>query len=121
MTAITIRVASFENRTTRTELKLANGATFLCFLEKGMILELPPRTCANGHKVQLVLNVKHGKKELRFQATATVGDVVVSQGEKDSVSIELVGFEQSDWDWIQGIYQERQADLSALFAKLRGP
>ena len=120
MHSITICIASFENRTTRTDLRLPTTATFLCFLENGMILELPPRTCAKGHKVQVALDVKHGKKELHFKATAKVVEVAQSQGERDSVSIELIGFEHSDWDWMQKIYQERQADVSALFSKLRG-
>jgi hypothetical protein len=125
MNPINIRVVSFENRTTRTELRFPPRSTdlpahFLCFLEKGVILELPPRTCAQGHKVQVGLLVKHGKKELRFSATAQVAEVVPSQGERDSVTIDFVGFEQSDWEWIQGIYQSRQADISALFMKLKG-
>ena len=125
MNSIQIRVASFENRTTRTELRFPPRSSelpahFLCFLEKGMILELPPRTCAKGHKVQTCLLVNHGKKELRFNVTAQVLDVVSSAGERDSVSIELIGFEKSDWDWIQGIYQTRQAEISTLFLKLKG-
>jgi hypothetical protein len=126
MTAIIIRVSSFENRTTRTGLKLAaRGADipstqFLCFLEKGMILELPPRTCAKGHKIQLVLEVKFGKKELHFEASAVVSEVISSPGERDSVTLGLVGYEVPDWNWIQGIYQTRQADITALFTKLKG-
>jgi hypothetical protein len=63
--------------------------------------------------------VKHGKKELRFSASATVSDVISSQGERDSATVEFIGFEEADWQWIQGIYQSRQADVSALFQKLR--
>lgn len=125
MNPISIRVVSFENRTTRTELRFPPRSSdlpahFLCFVEKGLILELPPRTCAKGHKVHTCLLVNHNKKELRFNTSAQVLDVISSAGERDSVTIELVGFEQSDWDWIQGIYQSRQADISQLFLKLKG-
>lgn len=125
MSALSIHVAAFENRTTRTELKAGKkeplAAHFLCFVDRGMVIELPPRTCARGHKVHLTLEVKHAKKkDLRFTASAVVNDVASSPGERDSVTIELVGYEQSDWEWILGAYQERQSDVSELFMKLRG-
>jgi hypothetical protein len=85
-----------------------------------MILELPPRTCAKGHKVQTCLIVNHNKTELRFDASAQVQEVASSPGERDSVTIELIGFQKSDWEWIQGIYQGRQDEVSLLFEKLKG-
>src|SRR3954470_3809250 len=64
---IQISLVAFENRTTRTELNplprtAERPAQFVCFLEQGILLELPPRTCAKGHKIQIELDARLGDK-----------------------------------------------------------
>jgi hypothetical protein len=134
MNPLQIWVVSFENSTTRTELKPAPRteelpAGFVCFIDQaspertdvGMILDLPPRTCARGHKVKLQLDVGMGEKLLHFPVIAEVLEVSSQQkAQRDAVTFQLVGFEETDWAWIQGAYRARQDAVSALFEKLRG-
>ncbi len=132
MNPLHISVVSFENSTTRTELRPAPKTTelpaaFICFIDQaspersdvGLILDLPQRTCARGHKVKIQLDVGMGEKMLHFPAIAEVLEVSSVQ-KRDAVTFQLVGFEETDWAWIQGAYKARQDAVTTLFEKLRG-
>ncbi|HUP56262.1 MAG TPA: hypothetical protein VM598_02340 [Bdellovibrionota bacterium] len=125
MNPLHIWVVSLENKTTRTELKppTAGGhlpAQFICFSGIGIILEVPTRTCAQGHKIQLQLDVGRGEKLIHFPVVAEVLEISPSQGQRDCVTFQFVGYEKTDWDWIQAAYRARQDSVSELFEKLRG-
>jgi hypothetical protein len=119
---ILIRIVNFSNRTTRTELKAKKNerelpAAFCCFSGQGMLVQIPPRSCAKGHRVDVGLEVRHGTKTIRFPVSAEVREVV--KGEPETIALEFVGFEKTDWEWIQSIHGERQDGVTDLFMKLK--
>lgn len=121
------------NNTTRTEVR--NGTRtyggaktkdpnakigLLEFLEQGMIIEAPKNCCSTGHNILLEIDVVGASKELNFQCSGKVAAKEPISTETDSLSIQLVQYEELQWVALQEIYSSRQSEIERFFQSVRG-
>jgi hypothetical protein len=135
MEQIRINVLLLANRTTEVELrdgkrifggkedKSPHARTkplFLEITETGFKLCIPPRTCSQGHRLELELELVSPPKVMRFRAQGVVRGAEVHPNDHDCIEIELTQFDDTVWQLIQGAFRGQQSRVTELFERLRG-
>jgi len=89
-------------------------------LEVGMVLEVPIRTCAEGHTLELEIRIEGMNRPATLYTIATVQELGKISDSRDQIAIEFTDFESEDWELIKCIYQERQNEIFNFFNAVRG-
>ncbi len=90
------------------------------FLEQGLIVNLPPRTCSQGHQLMLDVHLSEGSKEiLVFNTTAKILDIETSDEEAIRVTVKFVQYDPMIWKKFQSIYEDCQIELQHLLVRLK--
>lgn len=131
---IVVKVAVLINRTTRTEIrdgkrllggkedKLSTAVKieFVEFTNKGIKLEIPPRTCTNGHKLELQFEFVTSQETIVFQTDGTVERAESLSSQQDNIYVAMNNFDTHQWSVIQKLFNQRQAGVTDLFERLKG-
>ena len=91
------------------------------FLEKGLVLNLPPLTCSQGHQLMLDIHLHDGtEKILIFNTTAKIIEMETSVSEIVRVTVKFVQYDPFIWKKFQRLYLDCQNDLQTLLSSLKG-
>lgn len=131
---INVKVANLTNRTTQVEIR--NGKRFFGgkadlksppfniefveFTEDGIRMDIPPRTCATGHKLELVIEFITPQKTIKFRSQGTVESVEAIPDRHDNIVASLNSYDANEWYFIQKLFRQRQSSVTDLFEKLKG-
>lgn len=111
---------SIENTTTRTTVNLAEQIKLIQFLEKGMVLELPAKSCSNGHNLIIKIELSGTTLINEFVTTAKVVEHDSISKEADTVVLNLTQYDGDAWTKLQSIYSNRQDEIEKFFKAARG-
>jgi hypothetical protein len=110
------------NTTTGTAFRKNVKIRLTQLTEKGMMLEVPRRACAQGHALSLKLNIRtvNPPESLAFEATAKVDLVENFEKGGDSVTVTLLQYDEKQWAQLNGIFSSRQKEIADFFTAARG-
>ena len=112
------------NSTTRTEVPKGSGVEIVEFLERGMVLQLPARSCARGHMLVVTVSLKDPKKKAEedwvFETTAKVEEHRSLEDAVDQVTLALVQYHEKEWFQLQELFSSRQNEIELFLHAARG-
>ena len=132
---IHVRVIYLANRTTHVELrdgkrifggkvdksqKTEAHADFVELMDNGFKLDIPPRTCSIGHRLEFELEVHAPTQVVRFHAQGVVGHAETFPFNHDNIAVTLTQFDHTTWEGILNLYKSQQDHTLDLFKKLKG-
>lgn len=116
---------SIENIATKSKISSDNvtkpnsSIQFIEFLETGIVLGIPTRSCATGHHVMVTLAFPESRDLPKFSATAKVGDLR-NQDTQDLIRVDFMQYDQELWNRFVKKLTFRQNSAEALFSALKG-
>jgi len=94
------------------------------FVEKGLVMEVPSKTCAQGHNVVVEIRILNpqgnSKAQMAFSFSGKVQNITSLDGETDTAEIRMVQFEEKAWQEFQSLYWGRQDEIDSYFQGMRG-
>ena len=93
---------------------------FLELTEKSIRLSIPSRTCAQGHRLELDIELIAPDERIDFQGEGKVESVEASNNSHDLVTIALSNHASEKWTEIKRHFFKRQSSVADLFEKLKG-
>jgi len=116
---------SFKNESTKTAPRLknqthSNDTTLNEITEKGMILELPKTACSTGHHLFITLEIKKGKKNIKFESTVKVLKSELLEDSMQRIHTELVQYSENTWEELNQFFAQEQNSALDLFKSIRG-
>lgn len=110
------------NTTTNMPAKKNAMIRFILFQERGIVLEVPRSTCAEGHSLTIAatLILPGEKKKLQFNATTKVAEVKEADKANDRIAVNLVQYDEKTWMTLQGVYSNRQEEVETFLKAARG-
>src|SRR4051794_17868841 len=109
------------NTTTKTSVKKSDTVRLIELMERGMVLEVPPRTCSKGHKLLLVVKVAGLQgKSFAFTTTATVDEIESLPDGVDHIVVTLTQYDEREWIQFQNSFSSRQQDIENFFKAAKG-
>jgi hypothetical protein len=122
--SIELRISA-SNETSRT--KVSDGAetapkiALIEFLERGLTLELPKHSCAQGHHLTLEIQVvSPPEKRMRFSATTKVDAVLKQADHSERANVSLIQFKEEAWDALRRLFSSRQTEIEDFFKASKG-
>ena len=130
-------VVTFQNLTTRTEIRERERIALIEVGERTILLENPGKSCSPGHSVLIKIERPVKKKpntsqksdpkrkaasdfELLFDATGKVVSVEDTGDKVDKVLIDLVQFDVENWRRFMEVFSSRQDDIEKFFSAAKG-
>lgn len=112
---------SMNNTTTNTAVRKNFTIRIIEIPERGLVLEVPIRSCARGHNVIVQIEtVKPDKVRGIFQATAKVEDLESASESVDKVTLSLVQFDEKQWKFLCDTFSRRQREIEDFFFAAKG-
>lgn len=110
------------NMTGQTPLRDQDQIKVIQFLEKGMILQVPKKSCSGGHHLAIEIEMTgNPTKAVEFKATAKVEKVENSGSDKmDEITIKFLQFGEVAWNQIRNGLEDRQKEINQFFQAARG-
>lgn len=111
-----------QNTTTKTEVKEVGEIQLIEIVDHGVILQLPRRSCANGHNlmVEMITTVPRKPKH-RFAFTAKVEELAtIGDSPHDKVTLTFLQFEETEWAGLCRLFASRQDEIMAFLKAARG-
>ena len=101
-----------ENTTAHTEISDERKLHVQQLLEKGLVLDLPEKTCASGHNLALNLWVAGSSPELKIRFTAKVEKVRNWPADHvDEATLRLLQYPENTWNALHKIFNQRQKQI----------
>ncbi|MBI3558358.1 MAG: hypothetical protein HY074_18985 [Deltaproteobacteria bacterium] len=130
-------VVTFQNVTTRTEIREKEKISLIEIAERSILLEIPGKSCSPRHsvlirierptkrKLKAAVNADTKRKatpdyELLFDATGKVVSVEDTGDSVDKVLIDLVQFDIENWRRFMEVFSSRQDDIEKFFSAAKG-
>ncbi len=114
-------VIKARNITSNTRALDPESVLLLELMDKGVKLEMPARSCTQGHQLELELTVIPTKgHERRVQATGKIIRAEVMDGGAIEAEIEFIQFVTEEWKQFQEVFAARQSDIDAFLNSARG-
>ncbi|MEK6580065.1 MAG: hypothetical protein AABZ55_12620 [Bdellovibrionota bacterium] len=111
----------FRNANSKTPLKKEANVTLTEWLEKGLVIEVPSRTCATGHSAAITLSAVRGAEKLMVvNMTVKITDVENLPDFRDRVTLSFVQYEEFEWKKLLRLFASRQDEIEDFFKKVRG-
>lgn len=85
----------------------------------GVVLDVPPRTCAAGHLVQLLIHVTGPGANSSVIAATRIRDVEALGDGRDRITAMLLQNDPGAWAALTQVFSSRQDDVERLFRKLK--
>ena len=117
------RVAiTLKNTTTHTTAKEDPPISIAEFLDRGLILEVPARTCSKGHAILLEMTVTlPNGEEFEFSSTSKVENhEPIAETGTDRITVSLVQFDEIGWKQLQDAFRSRQDEIENFLKAARG-
>ncbi len=111
------------NTTTRTELRKDAEPQLVQLLEDTqVVLDLPVRSCSKGHhlSIEFVIRRPGRKKPSKLECTAKVDGIEHETPDRDRVTVSLFQYEEQEWQDFRASFSDRQSEIEAFFAAIRG-
>lgn len=131
---IRVRIRHLVNCTTRMEIR--DGKRFYAgteekspsrveieFVElsdRAITLELPHHTCAQGHRMEIEIELTAPDERIDFHGEGNVERVESDHGRADLVTVVLSNHASEKWSEIKKQFKVRQASVADLFDRLKG-
>ena len=130
-----IRVHFLANRTTRVEIRdgkrffgdredKSQAPTHAMILgeigDASVKLEIPPRMCSKGHRLEVELEFMLTDQATRFRAEGIAQEVEVLPHDHDNITIQFTKYDTRVWKKFLRQNQTRQASIADLFKRLKG-
>ena len=90
------------------------------FLEDGLSMEVPSKTCAENHSIEIELSTENTKPLVSFSSMLKVKSVEKISKDSDLIETVFTKKNQKDWDAFHGIYQQRQEEILGFFNAVKG-
>lgn len=101
---------------------LKGGIQLAQFLENGMVIEVPPRSCSTGHLLSLQIEVKRPVGDQLVTASTTVTGIVVDlDGDPKTRQMASLAFRQysrETWESFLEYLSTKQAKANDLIRKI---
>src|SRR4051812_1031178 len=119
---IKVRVLFLSNRTTNVEIreghrvfgnkKEASAVTlqahFVEFMKNGLKLDVPPRICSQGHRLEFELEITGPAQPIRFLAEGVVEHSECFPRSHDNIAIKFTRHDLTTWTAIQKLFRTQQ-------------
>jgi hypothetical protein len=117
---ISVEVA-LTNTTTNTSVKQPGAVSIVEFEEQSLTLEVPIRTCAQGHNLLIEMKiVSPGSTEpISFSATAKAEEVEKTNG-TERIHVSFVQFDEEEWKNVLLVFSSRQQEIEDFLKSSRG-
>ncbi|MBI3543713.1 MAG: hypothetical protein HY075_10615 [Deltaproteobacteria bacterium] len=114
---------TFQNLTTRTEVRDRSRVALIEVADRTILLEIPGKSCQAKHNV--LIKIERPKKkakafELLFDATAKVVGIEDTGDGTDKVLVELVQFDLENWRRFLEVFSSRQDDIEKFLLAAKG-
>ena len=90
------------------------------FLENGLILDVPSKSCITKHSILIEIYNKNKNPEINFKATAKVTSIEQLSPENDQVEIVFVQKNESEWEALQSVFNKRQEEIREFLNSVKG-
>ncbi len=87
--------------------------------EKGVVLQLPPNSCSEGHNLTLTLESVSPTNRVPFTTTSKV-ESVERMEDAQWVTLRFLQFQDVDWISFNKVYGARQAQILEFFESVKG-
>ena len=128
---------SLKNNTSRTELKASEArkhrrsikknhkfehgrVDLIQFLNQGIVLEVPPRTCAHGHDLTVTIETRGTDSTTYFEASAKVDQLTNLTDQRDLIMLSFIQFEGTQWQRLNEAYDQMQSQIDLLLERMKG-
>jgi hypothetical protein len=124
----------FKNITTKTELR--DGVRFYAgekqeagdsqeialveFLDGGLVVEVPPRSGAEGHQISITVLTEGVDPEIKFVGSGAVEDIAPVESGRERFAILFTEKDDGAWNAILSIYARRQQEIMDFLAAVKG-
>jgi hypothetical protein len=117
---ISVEVA-LTNTTTNTSVKEPGAMSIVEFGEQSLTLEVPARTCAQGHNLLIEMKIISPgvARVISFSATGKAEDVEKID-DTERVSIGFVQFDEEEWRHVLLVFSSRQQEIEDFLKSSRG-
>ena len=88
--------------------------------EEGVILDVPPNTCAEGHNITIQLNTLNAKADVKLELMGKVVNYEALDQKRGKVVLELTQYDKKSWTALQNIFSSRQAEILEFFQAVKG-
>jgi len=108
-----------QNTTTNAPIPEEPAPRVMEFLDRGLVLELPSRSCAKGHSLVVEIRCQSAGATVNFNCTAKV-ESVERNAVCDQVTAQLMQFVEKEWAELQRTFSERQEQILKFFQDAKG-
>ncbi|HUP56587.1 MAG TPA: hypothetical protein VM598_03985 [Bdellovibrionota bacterium] len=103
----------FTNSTSRTLTE--SGVRLIEFTERGLALEVPKASCAQGHNLAIEITRVDVPDSEPMQLTGKVESFVEQRAD-----VGLVQYDEKKWEDLQALFNRRQEEILAFISSTRG-
>jgi hypothetical protein len=90
------------------------------FLENGLILDIPSKTCADNHTIMIEVRSENTEPLVNFKATLKVNSIEKISKESDMAEATFIQKDEKEWAVFQSILSRKQEDIRNLFNSIKG-
>lgn len=96
------------------------GITLVEFRESGLVIEVPARSGAVGHQLNLKIWTEGARPEAQVQCVVTITAVEKLSPLRDQFELEFNEVDSSAWKELQAVFQKRQEEIFEFMKAARG-
>lgn len=111
---------SVQNTTSKMTITKSKEISLIEIASDSITLSLPPRSCANGHNLNVKIEFFQNNQKQVFETTALVEDVKASPQASDLVRLKLLQFDSAVWTKILKEIQGEGDQVFQLFQNMKG-
>jgi hypothetical protein len=89
-------------------------------VDNGLVIETPARSCAQGHTLDIMLNVLNCATPISFQVAFKVTEIEPIDSGYQRTTIQLIKSGTSEWIAFCKLYSDRQTQTLELLKTIRG-
>lgn len=100
---------------------------FIEFLEKNeesefesLVIEAPKRNCAEGHLLNIDLEVKGAKETFELDLESRVEVLEKTDGDTDRITVSILNVDEVAWQQFKSLFSNRQEEILAFFEAVKG-
>ena len=90
------------------------------FLDDGLILEIPAKTCAENHNIEIQVTTENATPEVSFKATLRVLSIQKASASVDLAEATFLQKDEEEWTKFLEVFNQRQNEIRNFFNSVRG-
>ncbi len=111
---------TFRNRTSNYTVGEKEFRVVREFREKGLVFEVPRKSCALGHALDFEVTLRGAAKSCRLIGAGRVIEVDAVDDELQTIVIEFFQYSEPEWSKLRELYASRQEEILSLLQNIRG-